>query len=350
MKTNVCFVYPWATFGGVERVILNRALAFKSYFENVHVDLLFMSDGGGRSALAEAIKRYEVDKTLTIVSSPAASYDLMFVIDCPEAIDFCVSEGRRFVAECHTPYKQNRRYLSELPDICERVVTPSRVFAEAIRHEFPRLKAPVVQLGNFVPWEILPQQCYTNVLPRWDRIPLLFFGRLDRLKDPVSLLNAFEMFTRREKDQYILVFCGPKSSEVNIEREIAKRSLTRHSVVLPPVPFASTGALLESVSRAEGIFVSPSKGESFGLSAAEALSALVPVVLSDIEPHLCLTAGYNELFTYPIANVKTMVKRIEAIAKGYSEARIGAGECRKEFGAKAFVDDWLRLMLDMGID
>ena len=42
MQTRVCFIYPWATFGGVERVLLNRVLAFKHYLPEISVDIYFI--------------------------------------------------------------------------------------------------------------------------------------------------------------------------------------------------------------------------------------------------------------------------------------------------------------------
>ena len=56
MQTRVCFIYPWATFGGVERVLLNRALAFKHYLPEIMVDFYFLHDSGGLAPLAAAMK------------------------------------------------------------------------------------------------------------------------------------------------------------------------------------------------------------------------------------------------------------------------------------------------------
>ena len=40
MTTKICFTYPWATFGGCERVFINRAIAF-TYFPEVRIDFFF---------------------------------------------------------------------------------------------------------------------------------------------------------------------------------------------------------------------------------------------------------------------------------------------------------------------
>jgi glycosyltransferase involved in cell wall biosynthesis len=350
MQIRVCFIYPWATFGGVERILLNRALALKYYLPEIKIDFYFMHDFGGLAPLAAAINQFGLTTNSSIVSALNRDYDIIFVIDCPQAIELCAKQSKRYVVECHTSYVENRTYLANLPNSCERVITPSSFFSDLIRNEFPRLPALVTELRNFVPWDIhLEELVPDNCLPPWSRKPILFFGRLDRLKDPLSLLDAFRMLEHRRSGEFMLLFCGPKSSEINLEDEIAERSLEDLSVVLPPIPFVSAGLLLNSVSRSGGIFVSPSKGESFGLSAAEAISSLVPVVLSDIEAHVNLVRGYEPFFTYPIGDSKQLSERIEAVFDHYTDACNAVSLARNAYSAMSFIEDWKRLVHELDI-
>ncbi|WP_200627027.1 glycosyltransferase family 4 protein [Pseudomonas sp. LAM2023] len=352
MQTRVCFIYPWATFGGVERVLLNRALAFKHYLPEIRVDFYFLHDSGGLAPLAAAMTQYELNanSSVSIMSSFDQDYDLAFIIDCPQAIDLCVRRSQRYVVECHTSYAENRGYLANLPSTCERLITPSSVFSDLIRNEFPALPAPVGELRNFVPWD-LPSQgsSLDNCLPRWTKKPILFFGRLDHLKDPLSLLDAFQLLEHRRKGEFMLLFCGPTSPEIDLNKEISKRSLEGLSVVLPPVAFASAGRLLNSVAHAGGIFVSPSKGESFGLSAAEAISSLVPVVLSDIKAHVNLVSGYEQIFTYPLGDTKKLSARIESVFDDYANACDAVARARLTFSAASFIEDWKHLFNELDI-
>ena len=351
MQTRVCFIYPWATFGGVERVFLNRALAFKHYLPEMRVDFYFLGDSGGAAPFKAALTKYGLNETTSVVSSINRDYDLVFIIDWPQAVDLCVKRSQRYVIECHTPYKDNRGYLANLPDTCERVITPSSVFSDLIRNEIPHLTAPISELRNFVPWDIPSQEFpLDNCLPRWSRKPILFFGRLDRLKDPLSLLDAFQMLEYRRRGEFMLLFCGPRSPEIDLDKEISKRSLEDLSVMLPPVPFASAGRLLNSVSLSGGLFVSPSKGESFGLSAAEAISSRVPVVLSNIKTHIELVKGYEKSLTYPLGDNRGLSERIESVFDNYAEACSAVAVARTAFSATAFIDDWKRLFNEMGIE
>src|SRR5690606_21413276 len=121
-------------------------------------------------------------------------------------------------------------------------------------------------------------------LPEWHRRPVIFFGRMDKLKDPITLLDAFEASTRL-KSECQLILCGPQSTEIDIQKELVHRQLVGETVVLPPIPFHRTMDFLSAVSAEQGIFVSPSRGESFGLSAAESIACKVPPVLSSLDAH-----------------------------------------------------------------
>ena len=348
---RVCFIYPWATFGGVERVLLNRALAFKHFVPSVTLDFLFLHDAGGLRPLASAISKYGLEANSAIVSSLEREYDLVFAIDCPQAIDMCERQSQRYLVECHTAYSENRRYLANLPKSCERVITPSAFFSEIIRKEYPRMPSPISELRNFIPWDIdVLKENSETCLPKWTRKPILFFGRLDKLKDPLSLLDAYECLEKTRSGEFMLLFCGPDSPEIDLQKEITKRSLDGVTVRIPAIPFASAGRLFASVAQLGGVFVSPSKGESFGLSAAEAISSLVPVVLSDIDAHVGLVTGFEEELTYPVGDYKSMARRIEAVFDNYSAAQEAVAIARNKFSAHGFIQDWATLFEELDIN
>jgi len=350
MQIKVCFVYPWATFGGCERVFINRALAFKQYLPETTVDFYFMQDAGGLSAFSSALKEYQLNGSASLVDSLDREYDLISLVDCPQAIDVCSKKAAPYIVECHTPYEENRKYLFDLPEKCKFIVTPSMSFSKLVKNEFPSLADSVVVLRNFVPWDISLSRANSNIeLPAWSRKPILFFARMDKLKDPISLLDAFEVLEKRRKKEFMLLFCGPLSPEINVHKEISKRKLDGVSVVLPPIPFASAEALMNAVASAGGVFVSPSRGESFGLSAAEAISSVMPVALSDINEHADLVGNHKALFTYPLGDREALTDRIEYLFDHYADARNAAMQARNAFSAKSFIEDWISLLDRMGI-
>lgn len=350
MQIRICFVYPWATFGGCERVLINRALAFRQYFPEILIDFYFMHDAGGGQAFRLALKKYGLEDTTSIVTSLDRNYDLVSLIDCPQAIELCENRSQRYIVECHTGYQDNREYLQKLSSSCEQVVVPSLSFKTLIENEFLSLPTSVSLLRNFVPWGIDFFELSQKIsLPAWKRKPILFFGRLDRLKDPLSILDAFQILESRRKGEFMLLICGPKNPEINIEKELLMRSLDSISLVLPPVSFTSSRALLNAVADSGGIFVSPSQSESFGLSAAEAISSIIPVALSDIKAHVDLVSGHESMLTYPLGDTEKFAKCIENLFDHYDVARKAVTSVRNSFSTEIFLEDWKKLMKKLGI-
>lgn len=347
MSTKICFAYPWATYGGCERVFINRAMAFKKYIPGLKVDYLFLSDGGGLEGFKSALKRYGLESVASVVSSFDSSYDYVSLVDCPQLIDKADSIGVRYMVECHTGYVDNRQYLSALPATCRVVGAPSSRFCTVLRKEFPSLYATITELTNFVPWDIDEYHSSKHVvLPGWGRRPILFLGRMDKLKDPLSLLDAFERIEKRRPGDFILLFCGPESSEINISSEVVRRGLSGAVLSLPPIPFHSVPMLLGAVRQARGIFVSPSKEESFGLSASEAISSLIPTALSNIEAHIELINGADNLFCFQLGDVISMADRIEYLLDNYNDTEYELIRIRNSFSARRFIEQWEYLVRD----
>lgn len=107
---------------------------------------------------------------------------------------------------------------------------------------------------------------------------VLFLSRIDRKKGIELLLQAFAD-VHREFPRAVLVIAG--SGEEGYVRELHAQAdrLNLGSRVL--WPGFVTGADKEAAFAAATLFVLPSYSENFGIAAAEALAAGVPVLLSD---------------------------------------------------------------------
>ncbi len=345
MSVKVCFVYPWATFGGVERVLLNRLIAFKNYAPEVMADIIFLNNSAGLSSLQQAIKAHGIKAGVFVSQDFESYYDLIFCIDCPQAFEICKRQKLRYLVECHTSYPENRQYLQNLPSNCEGIIVPSQIFGKKIRYELGNTTFPINELRNFVPWDIDFIRVDSNSRrPKWNLKPILFFGRMDKLKDPLSLLDAFLLLEQKRPQEFMIILCGPQSNEIDIQQEIENRQITSKVILLPPVPFLSTNQLLEMVRDAGGIFVSPSRGESYGLSAAEAISSGMPVLLSNIDEHLFLVNGFESLLTYKLGNIEELSTSIENVFDNNHAAKTAAVSLRDRFSAQSFIDDWKQLL------
>jgi glycosyltransferase involved in cell wall biosynthesis len=109
---------------------------------------------------------------------------------------------------------------------------------------------------------------------------ILFLGRLSSKKSPDLLLLAFaELSKRFTGTSLMLVFAGPDESGMGAELE----KLAAQLGVVEKIRF--TGAVFGenkwAAYRDADVFVLPSQNENFGNTAAEAVAAGTPVVVSD---------------------------------------------------------------------
>lgn len=340
MSLNIAFIYPWATHGGVERVLINRVKAFSSL--NYKIDILFTHDSGAYYSIENAIAFNENAKVkiINFQHLNEQNYDLIFCIDFPEALEYCHNNNLRYFAECHTGYKENRAYLQKLPKSCMGVVFPSSCFMQEIEDELMQINQEKFLLRNCVPWDIHPDiSSRTIQLPYWSKKPLLFFGRMDKLKNITELFDAFKILEEKAPEEYILVLCGPQSKEINIHNELQARNIYE-AIILPPIPFNNTQCFLDAFSKTKGVFISPSSAESFGLSAAEAISTGIPVLLSNINAHMHLVKGYEYDFTYTLYDANDLANKIIAMNENFENAKVSVLKVRDALSSSVFIEDW----------
>jgi glycosyltransferase involved in cell wall biosynthesis len=122
---------------------------------------------------------------------------------------------------------------------------------------------------------------------------ILFLGRLSAKKSPDLLLKAFAELSRRSSGiPMILVFAGPDEGGVRSEL----KQMATQLEVQTKVQFAGAifGETKWAAYRDADVFVLPSQNENFGNTAAEAVAAGTPVIVTEecgIAPLLADEAG-----------------------------------------------------------
>jgi len=122
---------------------------------------------------------------------------------------------------------------------------------------------------------------------------VLFLGRLCAKKSPDLLLRAFaEVKTRLQRMQLCLVFAGPDDGgmQAQLEQMTAQLSMLREIKLIGPL----FGQDKWAAYRDADVFVLPSQNENFGNTAAEAVAAGTPVIVTEqcgIAPLLANEAG-----------------------------------------------------------
>jgi glycosyltransferase involved in cell wall biosynthesis len=343
MPDRICFAYYWATSGGVERVFLNRGEALLRQYPKMEIELYFYDDCGGVALIDRYSKARNLSDRLRVVRKfDSSRYDVVFVVDTPQLLADHPSVEEKMIMECHTPYAENRTYLRDWQNRLKTLIVPSSGFLPVVEGECPALRGKITVVRNFVPR--LPPMDRPLSLPAW-RAPLfLYFSRIDELKNFVEFvegISSARQYCARGREPLGIV-CGQMLPGYPLLDVIDKNHVRGSIAVLPPVPFETSHVLMQMLRQKKAVFVSPSKGESFGLSAAEAMTAGLPVILSDIPPHAALVSNRTK-FLYPLGDVRQLAKKMAAFDEQYDELAAECVELSREFSEEAFLADWEHL-------
>lgn len=341
---EVLVIYRWASLGGVERMLLNRALAFKEHGRQVRLNVFFLEDvAGGKQALLEYVRRHELEQQLRLVENiQAVSPDLTLAIDTPEAFSV-IPAGWPLILECHTAYETNRQYLTELPSAARDILAlwvPTATFARRLAMEFPDLRGLIDVVPNTLaaPAPDLPQEA-----DHYPGIPVLYLGRVDTLKNVVDVVRLVARARTLSGQDYRLLIIGDVYDD-RLTSTIDEQDMDHFVVTLPAVAFHQTTFILQQVRRQQGVFVSASSGESFGLAAAEAMAHRLPVLLSDIPEHRTLVRG-NEPLLFQQGDLQTAAEKLCWLAgDNWLAASAWVEACAGEITSEAFIDAWDRAL------
>jgi glycosyltransferase involved in cell wall biosynthesis len=338
MLDRICFAYYWATTGGVERVFLNRAEVLLRRYPKLAIDVFFYNDCGGVAMFTRYCRaRGLSDRVRVIDVFVAGRYDSVFVVDTPQFLTDFPEAFDKVVMECHTPYAQNRTYLQEWQTRLNSLIVPSAVFLRVLEEECPGLRGKMKVVRNFIPK--LPPPPKNLSLPAWHAPLFLYFAQINDHKNVAEFIEAISHVRQYLGREPLGLVCGQPEPGFPVMQMIEKNDVRGSVVVLPPVPFDSTHVLLQMLREKKSVFVSPSKGESFGLSAAEAMTAGLPVVLSDIGPHATLV-GNRSKFLYPLGNAKELARKMAAAIEQYDSMSAECVELARPFAEEVFLEDW----------
>lgn len=337
---DLLYVYKVATFGGVERVLLNRAEVFKFHGVDCRMSLYFYEDKGALSDIKQYVASRGLDSQVLFAGQIEADrYDYIVAIDTPEILQARLPHGK-IIFECHTTYHESRRYLQDLPDWVRLVLVPSAAAQMDIVARYPHVRDKLQVVRNCIPSAVAADE-EGGVF--WQKQPILYLGRMDGHKNVTEVLDVFTAYRQAYGDDPFLLLVGPVEKDIDLNAEIRQRGISGRVVVLPPVAFDKVAHLLSLVKKHRGIFLSSSKGESFGLSAAEALSAGMPVLLSGIPAHLELVQ-HNMKYVYPLGDARGGAWKLREICSSYDAAAHDAEVLGQQFSAEHFLSDWQRFL------
>ena len=194
----------------------------------------------------------------------------------------------------------------------ETILTVSEATKQALIHHykadeesvFPTLLAPTASVEKPTSAEEVLRK-YSLTTGQY----VLFVGRIETKKNPVSLVRAFLELKRRygQGHPLILVMAGGMGYGGEEALRLAKSSAFAHDIRwLGYVPDQDVPELMRNALT----FVFPSLGEGFGIPVLEAMSYGAPVITSDIPP-MREVAAEAALFVPPldVAHLTAAIER-----------------------------------------
>jgi 2-polyprenyl-3-methyl-5-hydroxy-6-metoxy-1,4-benzoquinol methylase len=314
--------------------------AFRSFGLDVKIDFVFLQDVGGLQSFKDYIKRFDMSHLLNVhlfrgnffKKFRLSEYDLIFNIDTPSFFEY-LHECKNLYVECHTPYRGNRTYLGALPDNVRCILVPSEAFRREIASEIRGTRELFV-LPNSVS-EIFFRTVDDGQYPPFAKRPLAYMARLDDLKNVEEALRIFKELHGRHDIMFMII--GKGATDKDFVHRLRHFGLMNKCFLREKIDFEKVPHFLTTLKSHKGIFLSPSRAESFGMAVAECITSAVPVVASDIAPHRELLDS-NESFLYPLGNINEAVKRIATILDDWDHCSQTIIRYRERLNHEYFVD------------
>ena len=148
-------------------------------------------------------------------------------------------------------------------------------------------------------------------------------GRLEQVKDPMTLLEAFRS---ADDGASRLEIVGVGRLEARLRREIHASRLEDRVELTGLIP---RDEVFVRCANAD-LFVSPSRGEGLPVGVIEAMASGCPVVLSDIPPHREVAEGADFIPLVPVGDAALFAREIGRFQRMRSEERRVIGsKCRE---------------------
>lgn len=272
------------SLGGVETVLRNRCEGLESI--GMTADFIFLEDRGGWSSFRN------LPRSQTFVTSDLreierilnrGKYDLVSVIDTPQVHSLMrtIARSQRVLMEVHTPHPLLREYIqTDIIEDAVAVVVPTATFGELVDSEMKKPHPPIVAIPN--PLNRLFLQDVDNN-PRHGRVPIAYVGRIEQIKDWKESVQIVRQTMRHRKDIELLMV-GRLIDErpKDVFRMFSKLGLSGNTRWLPFIEYDRMPAFYHYIAANNGVYLTSSKGESFGMTVIESMACKLPVVACDI--------------------------------------------------------------------
>jgi glycosyltransferase involved in cell wall biosynthesis len=284
---KVLFVYKYLTLGGVEAVLRARLDGLEAS-DGIEAHAWFFNDYGGRSIFQGREDRLHVGPVEECLRfARREKFDLLSSIDSEEVLPgFAPGAPERpaLVMECHSAYLSSLAYLRGLAAYRPAAVfTPSEGQRRLVRERLaPGIDVRVVP--NPLREEfVAPPAPFPAPPPR----PVVaWIGRLDEHKNWRGFVAIAGELGRRGVEHEAWIIGQPVEAEGAARLLAAAREARalRRLRWFGALPYGRIPTFLDAVRDSGGVVVSTSRGESFGLTIAEAMARGCAVTAPNMSP------------------------------------------------------------------
>jgi glycosyltransferase involved in cell wall biosynthesis len=328
---KILFVYKYLTLGGVEAVLRARLDGLATLGIDAHA--WFFHDYGGRTIFRGCEERLHVGSPeLCLRFAREQKFDLLSTIDSEEVLP--AFEGRggaqrpRLILECHSAYLANIEYLRGLS-----VYRPVAVFTPS---EGQR-RLVVERVGPGIEVRVVPNPLRREMVAEPAPFPappprpvVAWIGRLDDHKNWQGFVEIAGHLARRGVDHEPWILGQPVEEDgaAHLLAKARGEKILGRLRWFGALPYGRIPLFLDAVRASGGVVVSTSRGESFGLTIAEAMARRCAVAAPDHSafPEFVLPGKTGSLFIP--GSLDSAADRIqELLADAALRERLG-GEAR----------------------
>jgi glycosyltransferase involved in cell wall biosynthesis len=324
---KVLFVYKYLTLGGVEAVLRARLDGLAA--SGIEAHAWFFHDYGGRSIFRGREDRLHVGSPGECLRfARAEGFDLLGTIDSEEVLPGFAGGGRerpRLIVECHSAYLANIEYLRGLGDCRPAAVfTPS----EAQR------RLALERVGEGIDVRVVPNPLRREFVVEPESFPappprpvVAWIGRLDDHKNWQGFLEIAGALNQRGVGCEAWIIGRPVEDDgaARLREKARGEGVLGRLRWFGALPHGRIPTFLDAVRDSGGVVVSTSRGESFGLTIAEAMARRCAVAAPDHSafPEFVLPGRTGSLF--PPGSAESAADRVqELMASPELRARLGA--------------------------
>jgi glycosyltransferase involved in cell wall biosynthesis len=209
-------------------------------------------------------------------------------------------------------YKYFRGALKIIIKNSDCIITPSRSAKDDLKRIFNVDDKKIKVCGEASKYTFDKSPPTNHILKKYSieaKEYFLFVGRLEKRKNIVTLVKAFDRFKEETKTNKKLVLVGNQGFGFYEIQDTINNSTCKDDIII--TGYISNQDLQELYHNASA-FVFPSIIEGFGLPILEAMHFELPLILSNIPTNLELTDSRGSFFDPEnLKELKDLLKRVE---------------------------------------